>query len=191
MTVVPPPPEISSFIAVGLNSIARSLESSSRRSRPNIQATEGGGDGELPATVDKSREPDAKQGFRVDAKHPLEGHFSVIFVCRSSQSTVLYEHLPQLLYTASLAHPELPATRLVELPNSSEARLCEALGIPRVSFIGIFDGAPHSKSLVDLVRECVPKIEIPWLQQAKESKYLPVKITAIETFSTVAKKGKA
>lgn len=118
----------------------------------------------------------------------LEGHFSAIFVCRSTQPTILNDHLPQLVYTASLAHAELPATRLVALANGSDTRLCEALGIPRVSFIGILDGAPHSKPLVNLVREYVPEIEVPWLKQAKESRYLPVKINAIETFSTVVKK---
>lgn len=178
---------------MGLNSITRSLESLSEKSRPpQIQAIEGTGDSELPNTVGESKEPNfANKGSNDGAKHLLEGHFSAIFICRSTQSTILYEHLPQLVFTASLAHPELPATRLVELPNSSEVRLCEALGIPRVSFIGILEGAPHSKPLVDLVRECVPEIEIPWMQQVKESKYLPVKINAIETFSTVAKKGQA
>jgi hypothetical protein len=130
----------------------------------------------------KDREEPLKEGEN------LNHHFSAILVPRSSQPSTLHAHLPQLIATASLAYPELPATRLVQLPKGCDARLCEALGLPRVSFIGILDGAPHSKSLVDLVRECVPEIEIPWLQEAKKAVYLPVKINAIETFVPVAKK---
>jgi hypothetical protein len=123
----------------------------------------------------------------------VDHHFSAIFVPRASQPPILHAHLPQLVVTASLAHPELSVTRLVQLPKGCDARLSEALGLPRVSFIGILDGAPHSKSLVDLVRGCVPEIEIPWLAEAKKSVYLPVKINAIESFVPVVaqKKQKA
>jgi hypothetical protein len=119
---------------------------------------------------------------------PVDHVFSAIFVPRSSQPPILHSHLPQLVATASAANPELPATRLVQLPKGCEARLSEALRLPRVSFIGLLDGAPHSKSLVDTVREGVPVIEIPWLEEAKKSVYLPLKINAIESFVPVAKK---
>jgi hypothetical protein len=142
----------------------------------------------VPAEEKSNKSTVAKRVTPNGANSPSpEGHFSAIFVCRSSQPAILNDHLPQLVTTASLAHPGLPATRLVELPKGSDARLSDALGLPRVSFIGIIEDAPQSKSLVDLVRECVPEVEIPWLQQAKESKYLPVKINAIEKFSTVMK----
>jgi len=189
---IPPPPEISSFLAIGLNTVTRILESSSQKSKPKVGAIEGAG-GESLGTEDMSKESDpAKQTPTYIANSlPLDGHFSAIFVYRSSQPTILNEHLPQLVTTASLAYPDLPPTRLVELPKGSDARLCDALSIPRVSFFGILEGAPHSKALVDLVRECVPEVEIPRLQQAKESRYLPVKINTIETFSPVKKKDKA
>jgi ribonuclease P/MRP protein subunit POP3 len=166
----PPPPAISSFVEVGLNSITRSLESLSKKSKAEN------------ALIDV-----AKDGDEGTLK-PESRHFSAIFVLRSSQPSILHMHLPQLIRTASLAYPELPATRLVQLPNGCDARLCEVLGLPRVSFIGILDGAPFSKALVDLVRECVPEIEIPWLQEAKKPVYLPVKINTIETFAPIAKK---
>jgi hypothetical protein len=118
----------------------------------------------------------------------VDHHFSAIFVPRSSQPPILHAHLPQLVVTASLANPELPVTRLVQLPKGCDARLSQALGLPRISFIGLLDGAPHSKSLVDIVREYVPEIEIPWLKEAKKSVYMPVKINAIEIFVPVAQK---
>lgn len=114
-------------------------------------------------------------------------NFSIIFVPKSSQPSILHTHLPQLVATASLAHPALPAIRLVQLKISSDARICEALGLPRASFIGIMEGAPYSKSLVELVRECVPEIEVPWLREMKKGDYLPVKINTIETFAPAAK----
>jgi ribonuclease P/MRP protein subunit POP3 len=163
----PPPPEISGSIVVGLNNITRSLESLSKSSKPPNAPYPP--DGERESLVDDAR------------------HFSAVFVLRSSQPPILHSHLPQLIATASLAHPNLPATRLVQLSNGCDARLCEALGLPRVSFIGILEGAPHSKSLVDLVQKCVPEIQIPWIQEVTASKYLPVKINAIQTFAPVTK----
>ncbi|KAH8758131.1 hypothetical protein BGZ57DRAFT_771579 [Hyaloscypha finlandica] len=171
----PPPLEISSFVVVGLNSITRSLETLSQKSKADTA--------QLPASDDTG---DTAKELLVEDVHR---HFSAIFVTQASQPPILRAHLPQLVTTASLANPELPATRLVQLPKGCEARLSEALALPRVSFIGILDGAPHSKSLVDLARECVPVIEIPWLEEAKKSVYLPLKINAIESFvHVVAKK---
>lgn len=60
--------------------------------------------------------------------------------------------------------------------------------MPRVSFVGLVEGAPHSKSLVDLIRKCVPEVEAPWLDEMGKEMYLPVKINAIETFVSVQKK---
>jgi hypothetical protein len=138
----------------------------------------------------QSTAPEARAEIAMGTKESLakdehvDDHFSAIFVPRSLQPPILHAHLPQLVVTASLAHPELPVTRLVQLPKGCDARLSEALGLPRVSFIGILDGAPHSKSL---------EIEIPWLAEAKKSVYLPVKINAIESFVPVVaqKKQKA
>jgi ribonuclease P/MRP protein subunit POP3 len=120
----------------------------------------------------------------------LPSHFSAIFVPASSPPSIIYAHLPMLIFTASLAHPNVSPTRLVTLPKGSESRLCEVLGLPRVSFIGILEDAPHSKGLIDLVRECVPAIEIPWLTEVKRVEYLGVKINSIKTFVGAGKKEK-
>jgi RNase P subunit Pop3 len=271
-----PPPEISSFVVVGLNSITRSLESLSQKSKalksadcekndadqdpqpPSSGAKDGtlndnekphnnpGQDPRSPSSESKSEKCDAGQtsgsppfNAKVDALKNIEAlpiekddqiqepanskegssqksaadnasgargvagdaqeeplieegrvnyHFSAIFVLRSSQPSILHAHLPQLIATASLAHPKLPTTRLVQLPKGCDERLCEVLGLPRVSFIGLLESAPHSRYLLDVVREFVPEIEVPWLQEAKKSDYLPVKINAVETFVPVAKK---
>lgn len=59
-----------------------------------------------------------------------------------------------------------------------------------MSFLGLLDGAPHAKALVDLILESVPEIEAPWLEEVKNAAYLPVKINAIETTIGAAKEKK-
>jgi ribonuclease P/MRP protein subunit POP3 len=141
---------------------------------------------------DSGRVPSSRSpaGTTKSNPSPIPPHFSAIFVPASSPPSIIHAHLPILIFTASFAHPNLPPTRLVTLPKGSEARLCEALGLPRVSFIGILEDAPYSTGLVDLVRESVPAIEIPWLSEIKREEYLGVKINAIETFVGAGKKEK-
>ena len=166
-----------------MNAVTRSLERLSKKGKPSTAPL---------ANATKSSLDDSsneKDGLTVepkvssDNKHlaPVDAQFSAIFVPRSSQPPILHSHLPQLVATASLAYPDSSPIRLVSLPKGSEGQLCAALGLPSVSFIGLLEGAPHCKSLVDLFRECVPEIEVPWLDELKEPKYRPVKINAIDT----------
>ena len=196
-TALPPPPEISPFVVVGLNSITRILESSSQKSRPLKSLNRVTSEDDETEEKSKASSPRKRKTLNTSENagestthHPVDGHFSAIFVTRSSQPTILHAHLPQLVATASLAYPESSVTRLVQLPKGSDARVCEALGLPRVSFIGVLEGAPNSKSLVEVIRDFVPEIDIPWLQETKALKYLPVNINVIETFSSVSKEQK-
>lgn len=187
---IPPLPEISASVVVGLNRVTRHLESLSRSSKP-FSLPGGKPDTSTGFDGDESRE---KVGEFIgehlsssisSVDTSMNRHFSAIFVPQSSQPAILQAHLPQAIVTASLVHPQLPATRLVQLPRNSEARLSEALGLPRVSFVGILEGAAHTKALMGLVLEYVPKIEIPWLKEIGTSTYLPVKINAIETVAPI------
>ncbi|CZT01224.1 uncharacterized protein RAG0_08960 [Rhynchosporium agropyri] len=192
-------PEISSFIMIGLNSITRSLEALSQKSKPIAITTGQEGPQPEPNQIADSviaESSVSSQGQKI-SKAPEKNteldisatqHFAAIFVPRSSQPPILHAHLPQLIATASLAHPSLAPTRLVQLPKGCDARLCDALGLPRVSFIGILEGAPHSKALVELVRENVSEIDVPWLREMREKKYLGVKINAMQTFAPVVEK---
>jgi len=189
----PPPPHILSSIVVGLNNITRVLEASSQRFPTDVQDPELTSQGDSQSQV-RQNEACSSTGQKrntpdfpaiTDRTTSPSSHFSVIFVL-SSLPPVLMEHLPQLVATSALAHPELPMTRLVQLRKDCGGRLCTALGLQRVSAIGILDGAPHSKSLLDIVREQVSVIRVPWLQEAKDNQYLPVKIRAVETFGWVA-----
>ncbi|PBP26637.1 hypothetical protein BUE80_DR002403 [Diplocarpon rosae] len=185
----PAQPEISRFVVIGLNSITRDLESLSRKSKSQEEHSKEDASSKAGFTLDVDVATDAAAATSSpSATTPFFQHFSTIFVPRSSQPPILHAHLPQLVATASRAHPCLPATRLVQLPKNCDARLCRALGIPRVSFIGLLDGAPHADVLVELIRNEVPEVNIPWLQEVQNVKYLPVKINAVETFMPVSAK---
>ncbi|KAF7944048.1 hypothetical protein EAE96_010458 [Botrytis aclada] len=173
---IPSSPEISSYIVTGLNSIHRMLEESSKRGLGTKESlnTELG-------TLHQTNEVDS------NPQSPPQPHFSVIFVARSNQHPIFNSHLPQILDTASKAYPTQPSTRLVQLPKGSETRIAAALGLPRVSFLGILEDAPNSKALVDLIRDCVGEIEIPWLNEAKKAEFLETKINSIQTTIGAAK----
>ncbi|KAK2624651.1 hypothetical protein QTJ16_005844 [Diplocarpon rosae] len=182
-------PEISRFVVIGLNSITRDLESLSQKFKSQTEHSKEDASSKADSTphVDIATHA-AAATLSPSATTPICKHFSTIFVPRSSQPSILHAHLPQLVATASRAHPCLPATRLVQLPKDCDARLCRALGIPRVSFIGLLDGAPHADVLVEIIRSQVPEVDIPWLQEVQNVKYMPVKINAVETFMSVSAK---
>ncbi|TGO84801.1 hypothetical protein BPOR_0464g00060 [Botrytis porri] len=173
---IPSSPEISSYIITGLNSIHRMLEESSKRGFETKET--------LP--TEPETRPQSKE-LNSSPQSPPQTHFSAIFVARSNQHPILNSHLPQLLNTVSKAYPTKPPTRLVQLPKGSETRIAAALGIPRVSFLGILDDAPNSKALIDSIRNCVGEIEIPWLNEAKKAEFLETKINSIQTTIGAAK----
>jgi ribonuclease P/MRP protein subunit POP3 len=177
--VAPPIPEISTHVLVGLSSITRHLETLTNYGRVSgitlgVEA--------LPAKPLKT--PEAL----IENVAPPR-RIAAVFVSRPSQPSVLHFHLPQLIATASLAYPNHVPIRLVQLPKGCEARLCSSLGLPRAAFVAIMEDAPHGKSMIDFVRETVPAIQVEWLKQVQSPQYRPVKINAIQTTVSMAKKG--
>lgn len=106
---------------------------------------------------------------------------AVVFIPSSSQPSVLYSHLPFLTKAASLAVPSSPPTRIMLLPEGAEDRLKTVLCIRRVGMVGLIDDAPNTSSLIEFIRDNVPELEVPWLQEAVMGAYLDVKIKAIQT----------
>lgn len=156
----PAPPEVHDHLTVGFNTTTKYLELLSSRSTTEID------DSGAVATVKTSTN-----------LKPL----AAVFVSRSSQPPVLYSHLPLLTKAASLAVPSSPSTRIISLPEEAADRLKAVLGIPRVGVIGLIDGAPNASSLIEFIREQVPELEVPWLEEAVKGTYLAVKINAIQT----------
>lgn len=117
-------------------------------------------------------------------------HMSILFTTRQP-TPPLTSYLPSLAYTASLAHQDKEATRVVVLPLKAETRICEALGIARAGFIGLLEGdAISTKALVEFVREKVPKIEPgKWLEDGVKS-YLETRINAYQVPAPMLQKDK-
>jgi ribonuclease P/MRP protein subunit POP3 len=109
------------------------------------------------------------------------GPYSVVFVARSGQSSAFNCHFPQMVATAAQSQPADRTVRLVGFSKACEDRLSAALGIPRVSSIGLREDAPQVKGLVDFVRQHVAPVDVSWLREAQSAKFLATKIDAVAT----------
>ncbi|KFY80728.1 hypothetical protein V499_00436 [Pseudogymnoascus sp. VKM F-103] len=159
-----PPPELISHILVGLNSITRHLESQSRKACPPSLGVP------IPS---------------YDGPANSQRHLAVVVTTWPSVPTILTSHLHKLVQTSSLLHHNLPPTRFVTLPRSSEKRLCSALGVPRAGFIGIFDGAPSATAVIDFCVANVPELEVDGWLKVDKSAFMPLKINTIEAADSV------
>ena len=87
-----------------------------------------------------------------------------------------YTHLPVLTALAASSHREISAPRLIPLDSSAEQKLSRALGIPRVGVIGVLQDAPGAGPLIDYVREHVGAVEVPWVKETIEGRFLGTNI---------------
>jgi len=105
---------------------------------------------------------------------------AAVFLLRPIDA-ILFAHLPTLCYTASLAHPDRPPTRLVLMDPGVEKRIIEAVGTARVSVLAITEpddikGVPGVEALLAYVREHVGEPDAGWLKQAVEGRWLGTKM---------------
>lgn len=174
----PAPPVVQEHLTIGFNTTTKYLESLVQRSS-------------LPSQVPSSdNAPDMKAPTRSPSEHSSSRPLAIVFAPHSDQFSIMYSHLPLLTKTASLASSSSPSVRLVMLPKGAEERLGAILSVPRVGLIGLIDGALESKVLIEFIRERVPQVEVPWVQEAMAGAYLPVKINEIETSAPVESKRK-
>lgn len=158
------------YLTVGFNTTTRYLDFLAQKSSPCIvEGEKSGAVAAIKTSVGPSLSP-------IDIK-PL----AAVFVSRSKQPCILYAHLPFLTKAASLAVPSSPSTRIISLPEGAEDQLKTVLCIPRVGMVGLIDGAPNSSSLIEFIRDNVPELEVPWLQEAAMGAYLDVKINTVQT----------
>lgn len=148
----PEPPNIHEDVLVGFNAVTRYLETLSTFSRKG------------------------ESGMTEEQK---PRHVAAVFLLRDMDD-LIYSHLPTLCHTASLAYPELPATRLVMLDPSVEKKVAAALvQSPNVSVLALLEAVEQDASsmgLIDYVRGEVEAIEVPWLKQAMEAQWLGTKV---------------
>ncbi|KAF2836854.1 hypothetical protein M501DRAFT_996536 [Patellaria atrata CBS 101060] len=144
-------PEISRHILVGLNSTSRHMELTSKEI----------------------------------AKSTLEGinlpsQLAAIFVTKSKKDDLMYSHLPLLARTSSCLYPNSPPTVIVPLNLTVEPKLAQALSLPRVHVVGIMSSCPGASLLIDYVRDHIGPIEVPWVKEAVNAKYLGLKLQMME-----------
>lgn len=172
---IPPAPTITSSLVIGYNSTVRCLETGARKNVPPTIAH-----------MDDGLHGDNLRKGSVEAE-PLVA----VFVARSELSPVMVSHLPLLIATASLNRHSEAAIRLITLPKGADATLSTALHLPRVGVIGLRGDTPNIAPLIAYVRDTVSPVEVPWLHDLQIGQYLPTKIKAIVTATTVKEKRKA
>jgi ribonuclease P/MRP protein subunit POP3 len=101
---------------------------------------------------------------------------ATIFLTTVAMIHLPYSHIPTLTSLASGMHPNAPPIRLVHVGASSETKLSETLGIPRVGMIGVLEGAPGAKPLIEYVRDTVEAIDVPWTREVGAGRWLGTKI---------------
>lgn len=149
----PQPPSIQTDLLIGFNSVTRHLESLSPYSSPT-----------------------KPQG---DPKERRPRHISAVFLLRPLDD-LIYSHLPLLCHTASLAYPDLSGTRLVLLDPTTEVKVAAALAqSPRISVLAVLepeDEGNGTRELCEYVRKHTEPVDVPWLKEAMEGKWLGTKI---------------
>jgi ribonuclease P/MRP protein subunit POP3 len=151
---IPPMPEISKSVDVGLSHITRNLEWS-------IKSI--------------SSETEHKE------LHTQKRQYAMIFVTRGDQSQAFHGHFPRMVAAASRRRPPAEKIRLIGFSKSCSERLSLSLGVARTSSVALMEDAPGSQALWDKVRQVVPPIEASWLEEAHKESYHSTRINAMET----------
>ena len=102
--------------------------------------------------------------------------FAVVFVFSDGQPEILTSHLPLLCKLASERGTATPETRLVRLQRPAGDRIAAALGVPRISALGLKEYAPDSNPLVTYVREHIVPLDVPWLHHATQGIFWPTRV---------------
>ena len=179
---LPALPDIQRHVTIGFNATTRYLEDLAKQ----LNAARGRCHG--------SQEDTAKDSNVVTldrSENETYMPLAAVFVPNSDQHAMLYAHIPLLARLTSSAFTTMPSTRLVVLSKGAEQRLGSALAIPRVGVIGLSRDAPESAALMEFVRQRVPEIEAPWLDEIAAGSYLPVKIDEIASSAPTEQKRKS
>ncbi|KAK7181104.1 hypothetical protein DPSP01_003545 [Paraphaeosphaeria sporulosa] len=143
-----PPPDISNHILIGLNSVTRHLESLAAHAAPPSAPSHAKADPPSP-----------------DATPPRP--LSIVLIPHNHPPASLpHAHIPTLVHLCTMTSQKDKATRLLAVPPGCEPVIAEALHIPHVGALGIFEGAPGADALVAYVRENVDVTRCAWIEEA-------------------------
>lgn len=178
----PPPPELTSFVDVGLRTITQTLASLATPDKPPIQRDSG--EGQQPHQSTSCRPP-----------------YAAIFLFRAGHASAFHAHFPQMVAVASTS-----LTSAVQPGNKSQPirlvglsaqraidRVTESLALgpsARVSAVAVREGAPLAGPLLEIVRERVGPLNARWLGHGMDmTVYRPLVVEAVETKAGVIRRG--
>ncbi|RMZ82337.1 hypothetical protein DV738_g1766, partial [Chaetothyriales sp. CBS 135597] len=87
--------------------------------------------------------------------------------------------LPLLVALASKTGDSDQPIRLVGVSSQFETAVCKAALLPRVGVMALYRDSESSEALISYVRNEVPPLKVAWLEQARSSSYLPLKLQAV------------
>lgn len=152
----PKRPEQASFLDIGLASVSRSLGGAS--------------------SLKLSGQPHAQEGIE-----RTERSYAAVFVIHGGQSSVFTSNFPRMISLACDSQPPERAIRLIGLSEDLvQDRLSHALGVPRVTTLGLLESCPGSEAIVEFVRQHVPLVDIPWLREVQDGSYQFTKIKTVQ-----------
>lgn len=168
---LPDLPPLSNHITIGLNSTTRYLEETLKiASIPSKAEVESTKSSKTITVCQKSTEVSpGSVPTTSKAKGPTPKSIAAIFITQRT-THLSYRHLPNLA-----AKSPSPILR-VSLSAASEAKLSHALGIPRVGIVAVFEDTPGATALLTYVRENVEPVDVPWIREAREGKWLKTNI---------------
>lgn len=102
-------------------------------------------------------------------------------MCKSALPVPIHQSIPLLVATASLRSEIDEQIRLINLSCDDGAAISAAVGLPRVSVLGIDVEAPGAGSLIQYVRQQIEPVRVPWMRGSLSASYLPVGVNAEES----------
>jgi ribonuclease P/MRP protein subunit POP3 len=154
--VNPPRPPISSHILVGINEVTTHMTILSQQTKPLALSSTSQTDPAIPNNID---DPPLVAVFLPPGPAHLRAHLPLLAAISATSATL--------------------QPRLVSLSQNSQPRLASALGIPRVSAIGVRQ-CPEASRLLEIVQAKVQPVDVPWLGRlvdtSKERVYVPTEI---------------
>jgi ribonuclease P/MRP protein subunit POP3 len=106
---------------------------------------------------------------------------AVMFICRSAVPEPILHSIPMLVAAASGATPMKEPIRLVDISSENEAAIALALGVPRISVLGMGENTTEAAALIQLVRDCIEPVDAPWLKTMARPSYLALKVNVSQT----------
>ncbi|RMZ92003.1 hypothetical protein DV736_g739, partial [Chaetothyriales sp. CBS 134916] len=104
---------------------------------------------------------------------------AAVVACSSAMPSPFLNGLPLLVALASMAGGSDQPIRLVGISSQFETAVSNAVFLPRVGVMALYEDSQSSKALVNYIRNEVPPVKVAWLEQARSSSYLPLKLGGV------------